>query len=66
MGEKLVEDFSSNKRMFWREVKRTRKGVEVKEEHVKDMNGRVLFDIGVVCERWKEYFDELFNVNESG
>ena len=33
-GEKLVEDFSSNKRMFWREVKRTRKGPEVKEQCV--------------------------------
>ena len=65
-GEKLVEDFTSNKRMFWREVKRTRKGVEVKEEYVKDMNGRVLSEIGEVCERWKEYFDGLLNVNESG
>ena len=65
-GEKLVEDFSTNKRMFWREVKRTRKGVEVREECVKDENGRVLSEVNEVCERWKEYFDGLLNVSESG
>ena len=65
-GEKLVEDFSSNKRMFWREVKRTRKGAEVKEECVKDVNGKVLSESSEVCKRWKEYFDGLLNVSESG
>ena len=65
-GEKLVEDFHSNKRMFWKEVKRTRKGVEVKEECVKDVNGRVLSESDEVCERWREYFDGLLNVSESG
>ena len=29
-GEKVVEDFVTNKRMFWREVKRTRKVDEVR------------------------------------
>ena len=65
-GEKLVEDFSSNKKMFWREVKRTRKGPEVKEECVKDRNGQVLSESEEVCERWREYFDGLLNVSESG
>lgn len=65
-GEKLVEDFSTNKRMFWREVKRTRKGVDVREEKVKDENGHVLTDGVEVCERWREYFDGLLNVSESG
>ena len=65
-GEKLVEDFSTNKKMFWREVKRTRQGVEVKEECVKDGNGNVLSEGSEVCERWKEYFDGLLNVSESG
>ena len=49
-GEKLVEDFSSNKRMFWREVKRARKGMEVKEECVKDESGRVLSNGSKVCD----------------
>ena len=65
-GEKLVEDFGTNKRMFWREVKRTRKGVEAKEESVKDVNGKVLSKSSEVCERWRKYFDELLNVSVSG
>ena len=65
-GEKLVENFQGNKRMFWKEVKRTRKGVEVKEERVKDVNGNVLSESGEVCERWREYFESLLNVRESG
>ena len=65
-GEKLVEDFGTNKRMFWREVKRTRKGGEVREECVKDVNGKVLSKSSEVCERWKEYFDGLLNVSVSG
>ena len=44
-----MEDFSSNKRMFWREVKE-----------------RVLSYGSQVCDRWKEYFDGLLNVSESG
>ena len=37
-GEKLMDDFSRNKRMLWKEVKRTRKGIEVKKEFVMDVN----------------------------
>ena len=65
MGEKLVEDFSSNKRMFWREVKKTRKGMEVKEECVNNGLGCAFSNGREVCDRWKEYFDGLLNVSES-
>ena len=50
-GKKLVEDFGTNKRMFWREVKRTRRGGEEKEECVKDVDGKVLSESGEVCRR---------------
>ena len=62
----MVEDFNTNKRVFWREVCRTRKGMEVKEKWVKDENGRVLSEDNEVCKRWKEYFDGLLNVRKSG
>ena len=38
----------------------------MREEKVKDWNGRVLTDGDEVCERWREYFDRLLNVSESG
>ena len=65
-GEKLMDDFSRNKRMFWKEVNRTRKGIEVKEECVKDVNGNVVTEKNEVCERWKGYFEGLLNVSERG
>ena len=65
-GRKLAGDFSANKKMFWREVKRSRKGGDVGEECVKDLNGNVLSKSSEVCERWKEYFDGLLNVSENG
>ena len=37
----------------------------MREESVKDGNGRVLSEDNEVCERWKEYFDGLWNVSES-
>merc|ERR1711989_21096 len=33
---------------------------------VKDRNGQVLSESEEVCERWREYFDGLLNVSESG
>ena len=38
-GERLGNDFEFNKRMFWKEVKRVRKGEQAREEMVKDVNG---------------------------
>ena len=61
----MVEDFSSNKRMFCREVKRARKGMKMKEECVKDGSGRLLSNGSEVSDRWKDYFNGLLNVSES-
>ena len=33
---------------------------------MKDENGRVLSEENEMCGRWKEYFDGLLNVSESG
>ena len=33
---------------------------------MKDGSGRVLSNGSEVCDRWKEYFDGLLNVSESG
>ena len=38
-GERLGNDFEGNKKMFWREVKRVRKGEQAREEMVKDVSG---------------------------
>ena len=37
-GERERNDFEGNKKMFWKEVKRVRKGEQAREEMVKDDN----------------------------
>ena len=41
--------------MFWKGVKRMRKGEQVRDEIVKDVNGQILHD-SVEVMRWAEYF----------
>ena len=40
-GERLEDDSKVNKNMFWKEVKRVKKG-EPADEMVKDVNGQIL------------------------
>ena len=43
-GVRLGNDFEGNKKMFWKEVKRVRKGEQAREEMVKDVNAQILRD----------------------
>ena len=54
--------FDGNKRVFWKEVKRVRKGEQTREEMVKDVNGQILRDGVAVRRRWAEYFELVLNV----
>ena len=58
----LSESFESNKKLFWKEVRKVR-GVKVgvRGERVKDERGRVLMEGSRVRGRWREYFKELLN-----
>ena len=40
--ERLGNYFKGNKKMFWKEVKRVRKGEQAREEIVKDVIGQIL------------------------
>ena len=39
--EQLGNDFEGNKKMFWKVVKRVRKGEQAREEMVKDVNDQI-------------------------
>ena len=62
-GQDFNRSYEKNKKKFWKEVGRVRKGGSRTEETVKDVNGRLLRgnDAG---KRWAEYFEELLNVKE--
>ena len=61
-GEQLGKDFEGNKKMFWKDVKRVRKGEQAREEMVKDINGQILRDGIEVRRRGAEYFEQVLNV----
>ena len=41
-GDRLENDFEIKKNMFWRDVKRVRKGEQARAEMLKDVNGQIL------------------------
>ena len=41
---RLGNDFEGNKKMFWKEVKRVRKGEQARKEMVKDVSSQILRD----------------------
>ena len=57
----MWNDFESNKKMFWKEVKRVRKGEQARDEMVKDVNGQILRDGVEVRRRLAEYFEQVLN-----
>ena len=58
----MGNDVKGNKKMFWKEVKRVRKGEQAREEMVKDVNGEILRDGVEVRRRWAQYFEQVLNI----
>ena len=56
-GERLGNDFEGNKKMFWKEVKRVKKGEQARDVMVKDVNDQILRDGVEVRRRWAEYLE---------
>ena len=62
-GQDFNRSYEENKKKFWEEVGRVRKGESRTEETVKDVNGRLLRG-NDARKSWAEYFEELLNVQE--
>ena len=60
----MGNDFEGNKNMFFKDVKRMRKGEQARDERVKDVNGQILRDGVEVRRKWAEYFEQLLNVED--
>ena len=55
--------YEENKKKFWKEVRKVKKGGLRTEEIVKAVNGQLLRG-NEARKRWAEYFEELLNVQE--
>ena len=64
-GERLGNNFQGNKNMFWKKVKRVKKGEQARDVMVKDVNGQILRDGVEVRRRWAEYFEQVLNVSDA-
>ena len=53
--ERLGNHFKGKKKVFWKEVKRVKKGEQARDEMVKDVNSQILRDGVEVRRRWAEY-----------
>ena len=62
-GQDFDRSYQENKKKFWKEVRRVRKGGSRTKETVKDVNGRLLRG-NEARKRWAEYFEELLDVQE--
>ena len=60
-GTKHSPNSELNRKMFWKEVKRVRKGEQEEEMRVKDRDGIMLVEFR---HGWDENFDELLNVED--
>ena len=56
-------DYERDRKKFWKEVKRVRRGGSRNEETVKDGNGRSVKG-NEARKRWAEYFESLLNVED--
>ena len=58
----MVNDAEGDENIFWKEVKRVRKGEQARDEMVKDVSDQILRDDVEVRRRWAEYFEQILDV----
>ena len=62
-SQSFGSDYERDRKKFWKEVKRVRRGGSRNEETVKDGNGRSVKG-NEARKRWAEYFESLLNVED--
>ena len=62
-GRKMNKDVNGNTKLFWKEVSNV-KGRKVEScNRIKDENGKLAQGEDEVQRIWKEYFEDLFNID---
>ena len=63
-GQDFGRSYEENKKKFWKELKRIRKGASKMEEVVKDRNGQLVKG-NEARKRWAEYYESLLNIGDN-
>ncbi|XP_050511411.1 uncharacterized protein LOC126887736 isoform X2 [Diabrotica virgifera virgifera] len=63
-GNKLTGKFGENQKLFYNTLKSMRKPKPNTLKNVKDKNGNILTEENEIMERWREYFEELLEVEQ--
>ena len=62
-GRKMDEDMNGNRKLFWKEVSNVKGGMVESCNKIKDRNGRLAQGDDEMRKIWKEYFEDLYNID---
>ena len=62
-GREMNADVNGNRKLFWKEVSNTKRGKVESCSRIKDGNGRLAQGEDEVRRIWKEYFEDLYNID---
>ena len=62
-GIKINEDVKGNRKLFWKKVSNAKRGKMESCSRIKEENGRLTQREDEVRKIWKEYFEDLCNIN---
>ena len=60
----MDEDVNVNRKLFWKEVSNAKEGKVESCSRVKNGNGRLAQEDEETRNIWKEYFEDLYNINK--
>ena len=59
----MNQDVNGHRKLFWKEVSKVIGGKLENYSRIKDGNGGLALEEVEVCRNWKEYFEDLCNVD---
>ena len=62
-GRKMNQDVDGNRKLFWKVASKVNGGKVVSCSIIKDENGRLALGEDEVRRKWKEYFDDLYDID---
>ena len=59
----MNEDVNRNRKLFWKKVSNVKGGKVESFSRIKDGNGKLAHEEDEVRKIWKEYFEDLYNID---